>query len=312
MKSFVWMLAGVLGSASSSFAGWEYSPSASPELAKAHSLVLEKDFLGAVQAARTALQESNNDSQVAANVNALFSTMTDLPCDWRVPEGVVGLKVTQRARKNGEGDPRYILRVGANVVAADHVNQLQVIRYPNEVVLDLQAGIGELEQGSFEGEPFFDLRTERRAAPFPEGLYLLNISTQAGQSVEGWFILQDMVTSTFPMITEPTRNAVVTTGSPRISWLDYRSPEYRDGEFRNMTIAMRFVRPDDEWEDRWEDFYSGTIPTTVTVGQGGETAAPLQDGNHVISLSYREGRRFGDLRLRREATTIHPVVVDLP
>jgi hypothetical protein len=29
-------------------------------------------------------------------------------------------------------------------------------------------------------------------------------------------------------------------------------------------------------------------------------------------LSFREGRRFGDLRLRREATTIHPVVIDLP
>ena len=285
-------------------------------LTEAHESYLQQDYPGMVKNLRAALINSGNDALVARNASNLLAAAAaenhdDIPVDWKVPVGMSGVKITQIRRERPSGSVSYKFRVSGNLTVPSSVSQIQVIRYPNEVVLDKQGAVGEWEEASYHAERYFNLVTKNRDETFPEGLYLINIAMAGGESVQGWFILSDTVASRSPTVTQPLAGEVLTTATPTFKWEDFRSPEYKPYESRNATLVVRAVNQAGEWDERWETDFSTTIPTEATVGVGGQGVHALENGPFVMVISFREGRRFGDLRLRRDGSRIVPFTVNV-
>lgn len=226
--------------------------------------------------------------------------------DWKLPQELRYLKLNQVRREKGS-EISYTLQISANTASKGTVKNLQLIKYPDQVVLDKEAKIGEYEE-SVESEPsegiYVGLHGEKQEVPFEEGLYLLNITLSNGNRTQGWVILNDLTSSRAPEVHSPKMNEVVTTQQPTFQYEDFTSPEHKGNEKRSIWMAVvEMVPPTYSWNEKWS-LYAGHLPRTqVTVGKekDGYGVTELKDGQYHFYLSYREERKFGDIRIGRQS-----------
>jgi len=283
-------------------------------LSEAHKFRVEGKFGDMTNAVRDALRASANDPAIAKNASKLLraaalESRRPLPMDWTVPDGMSNVKLTQSRRERANGSVGWKLRIQADLVAAGVVQQLQIVHYPNRIILDKQAGIGEWIEGNWQGQPFFTLTSGSEATSFPEGLYLLNITMTSGTSVLGWFVLSDLEADSSPIVTSPRSGEVLNSASPEVTWENWYSSHYRTDERRSAFLGIRAVNAQGEWTDAWETFWSNDIPTSARVGDGGNGVPSLVNGDYVAVLNIREAYRFGDIRMRREGSRLVPFKV---
>jgi len=300
------------GCASAACAGW-FASGTTPSLAAAHDAYLRSDLAALSASVKEALKDP--DEGVRRNalelIEKAYADGRRIPADWKLPREVPKMKVAVRRMHRVDGDG-YDMRLYGNMVQPKMITQLQLVKYPDQVVLDLAKGIGTWEE-SFDPEdgPEFELDGPRYPSAPEEGLYLLNIETRTGAKVAGWVILSGLNSTATPQIAVPTPNQVFETATPTFRWTDFRSPQYHPEERRTLWIGVgESATPESEWKNVYSLFEEGPSRESVEVGSApGTGPTRLSPGRHVFYLDYKESRRFGDLSVRRESAVIVPFFV---
>lgn len=264
------------------------------------------------QSLNLSVQKNMLDLYSAAQKNGVLK---DLEPNWKLPKEITwaGIESIRRYRVES-GRVVYAINASVDVVKGATLEQLQVIRYPNQVILDKAAGIGDWSSSqnnddeainNWGGSPSTIVANE-------EGLYLLNIQVQGQPAVQGWFILANKNSSASPVMTAPKVNQVFTDDQPLFKWRAFQSPEYKAGEAVN--IAMRVSQAIDQEPEvaywRLKDPKSASFK----FGDKGATKefrgpTSLSPGDYHLNITYRETEEFGDLKIRRASSTKIPFSV---
>lgn len=301
-------------------ASWFSSDVSTEPLYRAHEAYLRKDLRTMASEIKELFKDPKSDETSLKNGLALlekaYSTRSGngIPVDWKLPSEITKMKVTLGYHRRANTDD-YALNVSGTAQAIGTIKQLKVTRYPDQVVLDKQGNLGDWEDQIEPGDgPSFELDGPRTVRPAQEGLYLIHIELASGAVTEGWFILSNMVASDSPVVQTPGIGDTFTTRNPTLKWNDFKSPEYQSHEGRSLWMAV--VKSDPplyEWIPVWTMWEGSPNRTQVTVGTEPNadtgSVSQLADGGYNLYLSYKEERRFGDLRLGRKSITITPFQV---
>ena len=319
MKKFGWNLKlGIclLGLSHPVHAGdrW-FSKSSTPiELIRAHKAYLEKDFQTTTNEVVAALK--SDQAEVRKNAMALWRSAllanpnSKIPVDWNLPSEIMRMNA-DLSYVSIQDELEYDFRVKGEMLGLGSLSQLQIVQYPSKVILDKQAGIGQWDEKLTEEGAHFELKGKRSKEPIPEGLYLINIEVANGNRTNGWFIVSDMASTATPKFLYPSNGETVKTGNPTIRWSDFKSPEYKNSD---LTSHSLWIETEETKENQW-DFYQfngRTTQTTVGTDPLGKGVKSLANGSYFMVLTYNEGRKFGDMRLRRtsKAMTTFNVKLD--
>jgi hypothetical protein len=232
--------------------------------------------------------------------------------DWQAPKGVHWIGVSaKKIYQSQRGTIDY--RIG---LSFDHdkeldVEQARVVKYPNEVILDKERGVGDWDE-SPEGDRMlsFWIGSEYLKRSISEGLYLLEIKLKGQETVHGWFLFSRVNATESPEVSVPTKRQVFSTGNPTFQWKNFVSSEYRSYEKRKITLVV-FRNANGVKDNTWSFSHEANL-TSATVGTSGEGeigAKTLRPDEYVLHLNYRERRQFGDLTVSRESVTQTPFSV---
>lgn len=278
------------------------------ELQAAHEAYLEGDLDRTILSVKEALKSKNED--VRSNALELWKqTLVQHPnerqhADWSLPADVTKMVVNEiyAVRPDDDG---YEMRVKGELAKSGAMTQLQLIRYPNEVILDKNAGIGRYTETIVTGKVTYELKRDRQRHPFAEGLYLLNITTADGKLTQGWFIMAGLAATAAPKIQTPTQGETFTTGNPTFKWSDFRSPQYQASESRIFYLWINEKNSNSDVDLCSADQDDPTI-TQLTVGKdaGPGCLNALAPGEYHLGIIYGESRKFGDIVLRRSARSV--------
>lgn len=290
-------------------------PAAPPEVQAAHESFLRGDFKELGIDIKRALLAYPGDATIQADMLGLFDQAyalkgdSAITPDWKAPEGITWLNVSVKRRHNVEsGEVIYRMSIYADLKAGAEAEQVQIIKYPGEVIVDKQGGIGSFEAGVEEGHPnFWFGQNYQHSMPHTDGLYLITLKMKGQDAVQGWFVVSKLTASKSPAVATPVVNQSFGTGTPTFQWTDFVSPEHRSFENRKVFVSVSEHRVDAK-DNSWTLNVPAPI-TTATVGAGlaGETGAKsLAKGDYIYQLNYRERLHFGDISLSRECATAVP------
>lgn len=295
--------------------------SASPftSLDKAHEAYLKGDVSLMARHLRDTLTQNPPESVKRNALQLLESAYAKYPdrkieTDWQLPTEVRKLKFTQRRATHGDHSD-YALKIAGNTAERNVIKQIQVVKYPNKVVLDKQAQLGEWEE-TLEENPqegiYFELDGPSLEVPAAEGLYLVHLETNNGSKVDGWFILSDLASSKSPAVQVPAPNEIFTTGNPTFRYEDFVSPEYKETEWRSGWFAViKMEAPHYNWTPVWTVFTMDLPRTHLTIGKEEDAVgvSSLVSGNYRFYAAYKEQRKFGPMQLGRQSVSSVPFKV---
>jgi len=289
-----------------------FSGSETP-LTRAHQAYLTGDFKTMAVNLRQALEENPTDSLVKENALSLLGKAYEVAdkgqfqVDWRLPDEITMLKIG--AKRTFKDDVTYRFTVYGSTAHLKSITQLQVIQFPDQVILDKQAGIGNWDDTNTippTGHDF-SIETNKSRQPVAGGLYLLNITLSDGTQTKGWFILDDDINaSTSPRVMTPSMDQVFTTGNPTFFWQNFITPEYKPFERRSFWVGIsRFEPPHYDWNEVWGYYEGPSKREQITIDSHGEggSVSKLEKGSYVFYINYHERRNFGDLIITRDSTT---------
>lgn len=264
---------------------------ATPALEDAHRAWLADDLVGTTTAVRDVLRGS--DPAERANALGLLSTAWRerggwLPADWSLPEGVLDLSVDQ-IRIERDGGQRFRTVVHGHTSGADVLSDLRL--GGEGFALSRATGTWFAQQ---EGDRWYvELEGPDLGTPMAAGLYDLSLETQGG-TTDGWVVLADHVADGAPTLTTPWPGAVV-HGAPTFRWDEFLSSAWLEGERRGVGVWVARI-DGGAWTEAWSWWSDDPSATEVTGGA-------LAPGTYWASLSYRESRTLGPVRVSRVART---------
>lgn len=290
--------------------------SGSVALEAAQVAFVKKDFKEMGLAIKTVLSSGAEPEVQSSAIKLLDQVYTEnceynFPVDWHLPVQIIRMSVDQMRNLEPDG-VWYRTLVSGHLKEIDGIQQLRLVQFPNKVIADKQAGIGEWEVEVDPNDPsdiYYALTQKDSKEAVQPGLFLLEIVTKDGRTTKGWFILNDQFSSASPVVHSPTVGEHFASGTPDFRWNDFKSPEYKACERRKMNIYVTKI-PSSTWDLRWS--VSGSDPgmTSATVGSDGIGNSSLEPGRYWFSLFYRETRQFGDLELRRRSATSRNFYID--
>ena len=297
--------------------GYFTDPRVPTEVQAAHDAFLRGDFAQLGVNIKKAIMAYPTDPGVREDMLELYDKAYELkgypgiPADWSAPQGVTFLSVGVKKRYDPvKGTVRYRMDVYADMSKGQEVQQVQLIRFPGEVISDNSGNLGYFEASEQDGVPNFWLGGDYHSSPNVEGMYLLNIQIKGQEMVHGWFLVSKMNASESPVINVPTVDQTFNTTTPSFYWNDFVSPEYRSFERRRIYLSV-VERKNDAKDNTWA---LGIRPpaSSATIGaglEGEEGAKQLKSGDYVFQVSYRERIKFGDLVIGRESSSVVPFSV---
>jgi hypothetical protein len=220
-----------------------------------------------------------------------------------LPSGCFSFVETHLKQPEGE---RYKLSIWLNAPTDSRVAQVQLVRFPNDVILDKEAGLG-FYTADKRADGTFDLALSTAGGglrePPAEGLYLLNFRLDDGSVTQGWFVLDNLTSNAMPVVAAPAVGAHLPPGPVSFRWEDFRSSSYDPCESRRLRINIGKNLPQyPYWEPTWK--FSQQNPTATSVES--DAVAP---GDYWVTVAYDETRQFGDLTLTRNSRTGRPITV---
>jgi hypothetical protein len=191
------------------------------------------------------------------------------------------------------------------------IEQLRVVKYPNEVIVDKAQNIGDwIEDTNSDGTLNIWGGAEHQRKLVSDGLYLIDIKMKGQETTHGWFLFSHINASAAPEATIPSINQVLTTGTPTFQWKDFVSPEFKSYESRRIKIGI-VLRADNVKSNTW--YINRPAPfSSITIGSEGNGITGvkvLPADNYIFQLNYAESRQFGDLSVRRDSGTHIPFSV---
>jgi hypothetical protein len=288
------------------------------EVRAAHDYFLQGDFDRMAVSIKDALMAYPGDAALQADLLDLYDKAYELKGyeaispDWKAPGAITWLAVNAKKKLYVPSDRvDYRLQLNVEYPEGEDLEQAQIIHYPDEVLIDRQAGIGQLLIEPDKAQTSFWMGADYHRAPNAPGLYLLTLKMKGGDPVHGWFLLgKDANPSGSPEITWPRPDWVFTTPTPNFRWKNFLSNEYHPFEIRRI-VASVIRKGEGVLGNSWlvsnnPPFESATIGANVGDVTGSNRLAP---DNYYLSVSYRERRRFGDLRVNRDSGTVIPFAV---
>jgi hypothetical protein len=316
MKTKMLLLGALALSQLATAGSWFADGTETKPLNKAHAAFLKHDYRQLALQVKAVFMDEGSDEAAKRNSLELLerayeSSHGSIPVDWKLPSGISSLKVTLR-RSQGPKAEAFALKIGGNAATKNSLKQVQLVRYPNQVVLDKGKQLGEWTEQEEPGDGiYFELDGPRTSEPAAEGLYLINLETTAGQVTSGWFILSNMLSSDTPVLRTPVPGQLFTTRTPTMRWDDFKSPEYKNYEWRGLWAAVVKDDGSADWSEIWHMDEHNPVTTEVSIGASpeGQGVSKLEDGKYRFYVSYKENRRFGPLRLGRQSVSFAPFQV---
>ncbi len=289
---------------------------ANEPLARANQAYLRGDFAAMTTSVREVLANPATGAVERQNVFALLHKAFEvnhghLPADWRLPAPLSNLKF-KNYRKDLVDGIEFAFALDVTVPEADTITQLQLVRYPDQVVLDHQAGLGEWTVSQDDDGYEIELYGDNVREPLEEGLYLLHFGMKDGSHFDAWFPLDHLESSASPNLREPEVGQTYTQGNPEVRWDDFRSPEYQSSERRIAVVSVgQLSGPNHTWNGVWNLAVHDPTLTSTVIGTVPDASGVdhLVDGKYWLSLTYYEQRMFGDMKLRRGSRTARPFFV---
>ncbi len=284
----------------------------------AQQAYLNKDGKSIFKHIKNALEISKNHPMILKNVLKLYKVseseklFTDIKPDWSLPPEIKYLTVSAARRYNSErGKVGFFMTASGQIPQANYIEQFQVIRYPNEIVLDKSANIGNWKEEHWGESLGFWTSSESKNTIIEDGLYLLNIKVKDKNPVQAWFILNDASSSASPVINLPKTNQEFITRTPSFIWKNFRSPESKNNEDRirvsgkirldlpSTTEDLVSVRFDYDPKKEIYQFKVGDH-SQVKEYKGPDELPP---GPYSFSVYFHELQKFGDLWIGRNSST---------
>ncbi|MCM2276632.1 MAG: hypothetical protein NDJ89_00975 [Oligoflexia bacterium] len=273
------------------------------------------DFRKMMLEIKAGLEAAPQDRAIRENLLSLYRKAREvagtngLPADWELPPELTNFRISTRRSEVDTSGVAYLLKVNSSQSESGSVRQLQIVRHPDEVVLDKQKEIGDWSENSGagfpRGTPMFSFQGARTKRPVPAGLYLLKIELTNGKKVDGWFILDELANaSDGPRVSSPTPGQIFGSGNPTFRWTDFRSPEYQSQELRSLWVSV-FDPAAKNYEQKWsESFGSPSLQQEATVGPSklGRAIEALAPGEYRFTVEFSERHRFGDLQVSRASS----------
>lgn len=293
--------------------GLEKAQSAVPEnfAARDNLLKLYDQFLQKAQNERfpkeimAEAKGKTNLGSIAVKLKEYAKTHGEVvPTGWSLPEDFKFLVFSQeRKLKVPKNQVEYVLSFFGWMQEGKAVPEsIQLIRYPNEVLIDKEKSIGSWwGEGTMEGETTktFHSDTAITNAPSKEGLYLINIKMpNQKEFTKGWVIVSQMAATDAPLVQSPQPGQVFKTPNPTLRWANYKSTKLRSFESRKRLLSVGLI--EDDWKKVWGK--SEVMPGNETSFKLGKENS-LIDGTYTFIHSMQERWFLGDMLMQRQSAT---------
>lgn len=286
---------------------------------RAHDAYLRGDGNALVFEIKSALEQSNGQGATKQNMLGLYAAAVkndlfkNVEPRWHLPKEITYASFESHRRYKVEnGKVVYFLAVAFGIQNGATLDQLQIVRFPNEVIFDKAANIGDWNIKSDPKETDVWAGNSQTVMPNEEGLYLLNVQIKGQALVQGWFILADKNSSASPVVTSPKVGQAFSDDQPLFKWNAFASPEHKPGEKTRIDVRVNRAGGDEP-----EVVQVRLIDSKATAYKYGDKAAVkefngperLSAGDYMASITYREAEEFGGLQIRRTSSTKVPFSV---
>lgn len=280
---------------------------------------LKNDGTSLLQHIKKALITSENHPMIIENLIPLYKKAQEtglldtIQLDWTPPKGIKYLTITVGRRYLTDSrQTRFSLAVGGIIEKTDLIEQLQVIKFPNRVILDKQSNIGEFGEQKYKDEPSFWLSEKSHFQTVEEGLYLINIKTKDEKMVQGWFIITNENSSSSPLIIKPENFESFSTTQPQFQWINYISPEKQKNDKTKIMIKVTQDNPeykeiivaDLKFNPDAKDYFFNLGNCQNCENWNGPTK--LKMGSYYFNVKYSNKHKLSEIYMNRTTTTIVP------
>lgn len=292
--------------------GLEDAQNAKPEnvIARDNLLGLYDQFLEEVYKAQFP-QDILKSAKGQENLKSIFSNLKKyqkahgdvIPTGWSLPEEFRTLVVSQERKLKSSGNKieHTVTYFGWMNNGQDTPEQFQLIRYPNEVLIDKEKNIGTWSLGSLENAKTFWAGSEIGSGDAKDGLYLVNIR-MAGQKQQtsGWVIFSRMKATEAPVVLSPKPLQSFKTATPTFKWENLTTGNYRPFESRKRMLTVGKINDDDSWKKVWSN---SQIDPDNSTSKKLDKKDKLENGDYSFISSFHERWFFGDVLMDRNTAT---------
>jgi hypothetical protein len=298
---------------------------ASSAVQAAYRAYLARDWDKVFVRVKEALEKNPQDHTQGANLLALaeqtFANAAGaaVHLGWELPPGIRSLTAgTERERLADGGRERRRIKLIVGLQEPRSITKLTLTRNPGQVLIDISASIGEW--GDYHSGRFGDFLWCRRRLEVdekPEGLYFLKITLKSGRTLDGWFLITQGESSASPLVKSP-RPGEVLGPKPKLTFVNFRSPEYRPFENRELDVEIDqddagALPEETRSATAFEVLLENPQLEELVVGPHPAAESPrleaLSRGRYRLQLTYREQRQLGPITLTRDSSTSVPFSV---
>lgn len=288
-------------------------------VSEAHQAYLKGDGDTLLSRTKEALIQHKNHPLVVSNLMSLYGAaqrngvFAKRSVDWNLPKEVEFLNVgVQRRYFLDRGRVVFFMTATGVLKQGQAIEQLQIIRYPDQVVLDKAGKVGEWAEETWQGQPSFWASGSRSPLPVEEGLYLINVQVRNQPMVQGWFLLGEANSSASPAVMSPKVNQAYSTGRPTFHWHEFHSPQAKPDEY--VKLSFKVTREGENSDVELADVELDPKATSFKFGDKSqakeyEGLLSLNPGQYHFAIGYQERTRFGDLTISRVSSTKIPFLI---
>lgn len=283
-------------------------------VAKAHQAFLADDGDQMLENIHQALIESQNDPVIVKNLTGLYDKW--VVEHQKAPQPKIQLSPnidymyfeSALIKRYDKQQTAYQLSMGLGFTDASRIESMQLMRYPNEILIDTDRKIGDF-YGLDGNEP--TVMAEQTDDMPKLGLYTIRIKAQNQPAIEAWVLVTNRSTSNgTPLITQPVVKQVFKTATPEMKWENFRSQSLLPTD---KVVARFQVKSLQQTQDGYEEVDAvkvemDPVKTKFLIGDKAaakeyEGAESLQPGPYVFRLKEVERNRFGPLLMMRSSVS---------